>query len=226
MSVKELLKSEIKAERKKLKSMSLRDKLWYIWEYYKFHMFGLLAILSVFWIIGTSIYRSTFDNVLYCMYINNYSDQDLNTDILTDDFHEYMNFTDKQMITAESAFVSYGGNTTEFSYASMAKISALISSKELDIMIGDQENFDHYAAMGGFADLKQNLPSDLLELVRDRLVYADDDTGTTHAYGITLDGTRFAKESNLTLSPCILTLVSNSGNKDNSIALLRYIFSE
>lgn len=226
MSAKERLKSEAIAEREKLKNMSFQDKLWYIWEYYKFHIFGLLVVLGIFWVIGTGIYRSTFDNVLYCMYINNRSGQELNTDFLTKDFHSYMGFTEKQLINTESAFISYGDNTTEYSFASMAKISALVASRDLDIMISDQENFDHYVALGSFANLEQDLPAELLKLAGDRLVYAADDTGTTHAYGIDLEGTRFAEESHLTMSPCIMALVSNSTHKDNSAALLGYIFSE
>ena len=38
MSLKETLKNEAREEQAKLKKMSFRDKLWYIWEYYKIHM--------------------------------------------------------------------------------------------------------------------------------------------------------------------------------------------
>lgn len=225
MSTKDRFKSEIKSEREKLKNMSFRDKLWYIGEYYKFHIFGLIAVLAVLWVVGSSIYRGTFDNVLYCMYLNNPSQQDINSDILTKDFHDYMGYTDKQVITTESTFVSYEGNTSELSYATMAKISALVASRSLDVMIGDQGNFDHYASLGGFYDLEQVLPEDVLLLVKDRLVYAADDTGKSHAFGIALDGTKFAEESHLTLSPCILSLVSSSNHTDVSAAMIRYIFS-
>lgn len=224
MSVKSRIKSEAKLEREKLKNMTLKDKLWYLSEYYKFHFIGFLAILGVFWVIGTSIYRGTFDNVLYCMVINNRSQQELNTDILTKDFHEYMGFTDKQVISTESTYISYGNNTDEYTYASMAKISALVAANDLDIMISDQENFDHYVAMDGFANLEQTLSADVLELVQDRLIYAADSTGATYAYGVDLSGTKFAQDSQLTLSPCILAMVSNSSHKDNSAALIRYIF--
>lgn len=226
MQAKDRFKAEAKEEHAKLKNMSLQDKVWYIWEYYKFHILGALVIFGILWIIGTSIYRSTFDNVLYCMYINNRSEQELNTDILTRDFHEYMGFTDKQLVSAESSFISYGSDASEFSYASMAKISALVASKDLDVMISDQENFDHYLSLGGFTDLEAELPPEVLSLVKDRLYYGVDETGASHAYGILLDDTSFAEESHLTMSPCIMGIISNSKNKDTGIALLQYIFSE
>lgn len=224
MSEKNRIKSEMKSEREKLKHMSFRDKLWYIGEYYKFHILGLIAILAVGWVIGTSLYRGTFDNVLYVMYLNNPSQQDINSELLTKDFHDYMGFTDKQLISTESTYISFEGSS-ELGYAAMIKISALVASRTLDVMIGDQGNFDHYAALGGFLDLKQALPADVLALVKDRLIYAADDTGTTHALGISLDGTKFAEESHLTQSPCILSLVSSTAHTDTSAAMIRYIFS-
>lgn len=226
MQVSERLKNEAKTERAKLKDMSFRDKLWYIWEYYKFHILGLFIVIGIFWVIGTSIYRSTFESELYCIYINNRSDQELNTDLLTVDFHDYMGFNEKQQINTESSFISYGDDATEYSYASMAKISALVASQELDVMISDEENFKHYASLTAFSNLEELLPADVLDLVKDRLYYATDEEGNTYACGITLDGTAFAEKSNLTISPCLLGLLSNTKNTDNCIALIRYIFSE
>lgn len=226
MQVSERLKKEAKTERQKLKDMSFRDKLWYIWEYYKFHILAVLIGIGVLWVIGTSIYRSTFSSELYCIYINNRSDQELNTDILTVDFHDYMGFTDKQQINTESSFISYGNDSSEYSYASMAKISALVASKELDVMISDEENFEHYASLSAFSDLETLLPADVLELVKDRLYYAADEAGNSYAYGILLDDTAFASKSNLAIEPCIMGLISNSTKTDNCIALIRYIFSE
>ena len=225
MQVSERLKKEAQTERQKLKEMSFRDKLWYIWEYYKFHIFGVLIFLGILWVIGTSIYRSTYESELYCMYINNRSEQELNTDILTVDFHDFMEFTDKQLVNTESSFISYGNDTSEYSYASMAKISALVASNELDVMISDEENVLHYASLNAFSNLEELLPADLLEQVKNRLYYADDENGGSYACGIMLDDTAFARESNLTSTPCLLGVISNSKHTDNCIALIRYILS-
>ena len=51
MSFKEELKREAAVERQKLKNMSFEDKLWYIWEYYKFHIAAVAAVIFVFCII-------------------------------------------------------------------------------------------------------------------------------------------------------------------------------
>ena len=59
MSLKEELKEEAGNEKRKLKEMSRQDKLWYIWEYYKFHIAAVIGVIFLIYIIGTSIYNST-----------------------------------------------------------------------------------------------------------------------------------------------------------------------
>lgn len=212
-------------ELEKLKRMSFRDKVWYIWEYYKFHILGVIGVLLVLYVVGTSMYRSTFDTVFSCVYINNHSEQELNTDIVTKDFREHLGLNDKQLISTESMYISYGQAATEFSVASMAKISALVAAKELDIMICDQENFEHYASLDGFCDLEATLPEDVLALVEDRIVYADTESGASVPCGIDLTGTAFAEQSHIAMDPAVLGVVGNSTHIDYVSEFLRYIFA-
>ena len=71
MSLKEEIRQEVRQERKKLKDMSFRDKLWYIWEYYKLHMLVVLGVVLLISVVASSIYSSTFETVFYCAVINN-----------------------------------------------------------------------------------------------------------------------------------------------------------
>ena len=74
MSLKEELKEEAGNEKRKLKEMSRQDKLWYIWEYYKFHIAAVIGVIFLIYIIGTSIYNSTKETMVYCAVVNNYSE--------------------------------------------------------------------------------------------------------------------------------------------------------
>lgn len=219
-----LTSSEPLSEKEKLKTMTGKDKVWYIWEYYKFPIFGVILGIILIWTIASSVYRSSFETVLHCMYLNN-SQEELNTAPLDEDFAAYLDLGKKQMITTESTYITYGDNITEFTYASMAKISALIAAKDLDIMICDRENFEHYASMDGGLDLEVVLSAELLARVSDRLEYATNEEGQAHAYGIDLSGTGFAAQSNLTQEPPILLIVSNSTRTETVFALLDYIFA-
>lgn len=214
-----------KSEREKLRSMSMKDRLWYIWAYYKFHFLAVLVVAGIIWSVGAAMYQKTFETAFYCVYLNNRSEVELDTAPLEQGFAEYLGLGEKQLITTESTYISYGEEATEFSYASMAKITALVASKELDIIIGDRDNMEHYASMDGMLDLETGLPAETLELVRDRLIYSVGTDGAEHAYGISLADTWFAKESHLAQDPPILGIISNSTHKDNAVAFLHYVFA-
>lgn len=224
MSFKEHLKEEARTERQKMKEMSFQDKLWYIWEYYKFHIGGVLIAILLVYIVATSIYNTTIHPALYCMVINNRSSQGLDSTILEEDFHKFMNLGKKEPVYVESAFISYGDDATEFSYASMAKISALVASGDLDLIIADKETIDHYTSLDGLADLSQLLPPDILSAVESRLIYAHDSAGQSIAVSIDMTGTDFADSMHLSLDSSGLCIISNSTHTDNIFALIRYIF--
>lgn len=222
--LKEHLKEEVRRERQKLKEMSLSDKIWYIWEYYKFHIIGVFLVILVISIVATSVHNASIDPGIYCVVINNRSSQELDTSVLEQDFYEHMGFGEKQPVYAESMFITYGDQATEYSYAAMAKLSALIASKDLDIIIGDRENIDHYTSMDGLADLEQFLPQDVLAAAEDRLIYAADSSGQSVATSIDISGTWLAERMHLSQESSSLSIVSNLRHTDNAIALIRYIF--
>ena len=226
MSLKDEIKKEAAVERQKLKNMSFQDKIWYIGEYYKFHIAVVVGIIFILCIIGTSIYNSTIENSLYCIIINNQSNGEVNYDVLTQEFHDHMGFGKKQEVHAESIYITYSDVVSEFSYASMAKISAMIASKELDILITDEENFERYSTMEGYADLEQALPEDLLGLIKDRLCYGVTEDGRTAAFAVDISGTEFTSKMGISLAPAYCGFISNSQNRDTAIALLRYIFEQ
>lgn len=224
MSLKEEIKQEAKIERQKFQKMSRQDKIWYIWEYYKFHIAAVLGIIGVICIIATSIYNNTFSTVLYAIVVNNRTNQEtVDFEPLTTGFHEYMGYGKKDEIFAESMFISYD-DMSEFSYASMAKVSALIASKELDVMISDKEYLDHYIEMDGLMHLEDVLPADLSEQLKDRFYYGTDESGQTYVAGIDISGTDFAASTGIVLEPALYSVVSNTLRTDTAIALLRYIF--
>ena len=103
-------------EKEKLKAMSPRDKAWYIWTYYKFHIFGALLLVIALYIVGSSIYRTTFDTAFHCMYLNSRGESDINSEPIEKDFAEWMQFGKKELVVTETAFVSFGEKATEYSY--------------------------------------------------------------------------------------------------------------
>lgn len=213
------------SEREKLKSMNFKDKCWYIWTYYKFHILGCIVAILFLVGVGNAMYRSTFHTSLYCMFINQRSEEGVNMLPLEQDFAAHMNLGKKQPIVTESCFISLDESATDFSYASMAKISALLAAKDLDIIIADEAIINHYASLGGFLDLETGLSPDVLSLVKDHLYKTTGDDGALCSYAIDISKTPFAEASNITTSPALFSIISNSTRTENVEALLRYIFA-
>lgn len=214
-----------RSELEKLKAMSWRDRAWYIWAYYKVHMGLVVVALLIFQVVATSIYQSTFTTALYCIVINSQSEEEIDFSPLQEDFAGYLGLGKKDRITAESNYITYGDNASELSYATLAKISALVFSQDLDLMIGDTDTIHHFAGLNGYVDLEKDLSPDLLALVQDRLFYAADENGTPYACAVDISGTAFAADTHLGQAPPLLGIITNSARRDHTDALIRYIFA-
>lgn len=214
-----------KSEKEKLRSMSGRDRVWYIWAYYKFHILAVVVAVGLICSVGSAFYNSSFKTVLYCIYVNSRGTEAVNAAPLEEGFAGHLGLGKKELITTEVAFISFDDSATDYSYASMAKITALVASQELDILIGDEESIRHYASVNGFTDLAAELSPDVLDLAADRLFYAEGEDGRTYPCAIDLSGTAFAAGSNLAQEPPLLGIIANSGHKDTAEALIRYIFA-
>lgn len=213
------------SERDKLRAMTGRDRVWYIWEYYKLPIFGVILGIFILYVVGTSFYRNSFDNAFHCVIVNNRSERELNALPLEQGFSKYLGLGAKETVTWESLFLSFGDDATELSYASMAKISALAASGDLDAMIGDRDTFEHYASLSACFDLEELAPAELIPVLTDRLLFAAGEDGISRPYGIDLSDTWFAKECGLAQTPPCLFFIGSSAHTEADIALLRYIFA-
>ncbi len=212
-------------ERDKLKQMKRSDRIWYIWTYYKFHIFAAVLVLVLIQVIASSLYHRSFKTALHCICVNSRSETGIDADPLEKDFASWLGLGKKETIIMETAFISYDNAANNYSYANMAKISALVSTRDLDILICDTENLDHYAELDGFMDLEQGLSPEMLSLVQDRLYYCPGPDGSPHAYAVDISGTEFASRSRLTQTPPLFGIISNSERIQNTEALIRYIFA-
>ena len=64
------IRKEAETERQKLKNMSTKDRAWYIWEYYKFHILALILAAAALWTLGGMLYRQTFTTRLSIAIVN------------------------------------------------------------------------------------------------------------------------------------------------------------
>lgn len=241
MSMKEEMKEKTKLEFAKLKQMSWKDKIWYIFEYYKIHMLMIFLFGCLIYIIGSSIYRQTFNDVLYCAFINNYGYGDMNSEYFEDGFHEYGNFGKKDLVTIDSsmtlhygsAAVDENGNpslssmtTSESDYASTMKLSAMVAAKSLDVVIIDSVTMEGFSSQGMVANLETILPADVFESLSDRIFYGTNAEGETIPCGVFMGGTDLETIGNIHVQDPVFTVIANTQNPENTVLFLQYLLGE
>lgn len=215
---------EKRSDWQKLKNMSGKDRLWYIWEYYKAPFVVVACIALTIVVLGSFLYESTFDPALYCMCINSYTKGEFDAKPLEQSIHDYLGLGEKETVTFESGYFGFGDDASETGYATMAKISAMTANKSLDILIANEEAIAYYAEGDGLLDVTTALSPEVLSLVKDHLYYTEGKNGDLAAYAIDLSGTAFVTEASLTQTPPLLSILGNSKQIPNVEGLLRYIF--
>lgn len=219
------LKEKASIEKEKLKQMSLRDKLWYIWEYYKLHLAAVVVVIALISVVGNALYRQSFTTRLSLAVVNDRSGDTSSMEQLEADLREVLGCGKKDIIEINTGlFATYDDNITEYGYATMAKISALVASKGLDVMIADRDSIDHYAEVDAFEDLSQLLPADLYAALEPEVYSAAGSEGGEIPAAVSLAGTRFQEITGSVMDPPYLAVISGSPRKEAAVEMIRYLF--
>ena len=227
MSLKETLKNEAREEQAKLKKMSFRDKLWYIWEYYKIHMLIGCVILFFLYALGTIFYQKSFTTQLFFIVMNDRSGSEADYEGLANEFKTRMGYGKKDKVEVDSSlYISFEESTSQLDYASSAKVTAIVASKDLDVLISDSPAVEHYASNGAFLNLEEVLPADLWDMVKDDVYMAKDENGNSFPAAISLDDSYFHEKTGTQMEEAYFSLINNSTRTDTAFEFLRYLYEE
>lgn len=227
MSLKETLKNEAREEQAKLKKMSFRDKLWYIWEYYKIHMLIGCVILFFLYALGTIFYQKSFTTQLFFIVMNDRSGSEADYEGLANEFKTRMGYGKKDKVEVDSSlYISFEKSTSQLDYASLAKVTAIVASKDLDVLISDSPAVEHYASNGAFLNLEEVLPADLWDMVKDDVYMAKDENGNSFPAAISLDDSYFHEKTGTQMEEAYFSLINNSTRTDTAFEFLRYLYEE
>lgn len=220
------IREEAENERQKLKNMSWKDRAWYVWEYYKFHLLAVILVIGVLSTIGTMIYRQTFTTRLSVAIINDRSAGASSSALLESELREYLGCGKKDLIEInESLMVDFNEeSTSQYGYATLAKISALVASKSLDVVIGDQSAIDHYETVSAYQNLEELLPPELYERVKDHIYRAKDGEGNLTPVALSLEDTALGEKTGIIMDPPYLAVIQSSPHKEAALQMIEYLF--
>ena len=242
LSFSEQRKEHRKREKEKIKKMKGKERIYYLFQYYRSYLFITLAILAFLIIGAVLLYPETFDTKLYVIISNNLDDGQTGR-YLEQNLTSYLNLAKKEKIMVNDSFLlkAYDENGKEIeiptdkngmnmdygSYEYMEKVISMVQNKELDILISDQEYLTYFAGSNGLAELSSFLPADLYELLKDDLVTYRSSDKTEAFYGISLKNSRLAKEvPECALKNPTLGISGSAPHPENVVKALRFLFEQ
>ncbi len=225
MLEKKSFKENFKIEIEKLKKMTFQDKIWYIKEYYGIQILLTIIVIAI---LGSIFYNMIFkkDPVFTAMYLNrpitNESYEKISTEFSTyaklEETNDYWELKPNVNVTLKDGIVTGG---MEY----LAKTNAMIAGQLLDVLVTEEYFINHFANQNILVNFEEILPPDLLEIVKDDLVYIKNIDGIEGAFAIDVTNAPIIKESVYVAGPIYFSILANTKHLDTSILYLKYLYN-
>ena len=210
----------MKTNKEKFKSMDTKQKLQYIWDYYRFTILG--TIIGVL-LVGNLAYtmlkpKPTFDNHLI---VTAMMTLDTDKEALDRTYFEENFNSDIYYIPADWSVIDQ--STIINDQMMMLKIQV----READVFAMSQARFDRYMEIEGFDPFMplEEVPEfkPILEAYQDNLVMGkNSEDGKEHVYGIKVEKTNAFQGANI-LEPLVISLINPPKNMEKAIEVVNYI---
>lgn len=243
------MKSLLRAKKDtNFKELHGKQKLQYIWDYYKF---PIAVVCILLYILVYTLYGhfTKKEIILYSSLVNVNASEELTTKISTD-FLDTLDLNhakqDMQLATGLYLTDDEANAYYEYTYASQMKILASIESEQLDVVLMNKEAFDAFSQSGYLCDLEELFSSSLADvydsveplLVDNIIILEDNAMEVTLDASVAYESVIEEKKVGLDLSKIgiiaeagfddtvYLGIIENSPRKDMAVTYVKYLLSE
>lgn len=165
------LMDEFKEQRAGIKNATLKKKLKYFWDYYKWHV--IVPICVIILIASLIHHFVTQKDIAFNAIL-------LNASAISEDnthprqFADYAGInTDKSELLFDTSVQIHGDAADEASYTSMEKLMIYTATGDLDVMVTDADSFREYAYNENFHDLRDILTEEQIAKYEPYFYYVD-----------------------------------------------------
>lgn len=207
----------------KIKHMSKKEKMEYIWDYYKIHILvGVFIIIAVSWTIYTNVNKTEY--VFNCTLLG----EGVNLSKKADFEDKLTKIVLEEPEDKKQAYMDFievkGSSNDEISidpYA-MQKLSARVAAGDIDILIVDEKNFQRFAMQGMFERLDSFSELDLSDKNSIKIEKGSEDV-KSGIYGVRVKDNASLKDIGYNTEDKIVGIVTLSKNKDKGAAVLKWL---
>lgn len=206
--------------------MTWKQKVNYLWTYYKFWILGgLLSITLILWalVYSTGIHKDTYMQIT----LVNADAVNVQNSKLFDVFEENYCDTEYEELEVEAMLKINSDDGSQLSGTSYQVLSGKFLVGEIDLFISDINTFIYLSSNHCFVNLEEILSKDEIEKYQKYFVYqTDEETKEQYPSGISLrESFKFQKE-NFYQVEAVVGIGSIASNKENALQFLNYLFDE
>lgn len=212
-------------EKDKLREMTFKEKLTYLWEYYKLHaLFTILAIA----VIAYAVYEFVTPDIETKLYVA-VIDNPVEPEVLEDyeaGFAQYLQIDPKrEEITLNPQF--YFNTDGDYAMNMRQVLVTYVAAQDVDIIIAPKSEFESYSYYGYMYSLSDLLPTDLYSKLSESFyIGTQEDNPEEKVYGLYLNEAALFKDNQRISAdnPYILGVIGNARRTENSVEFIRYLF--
>jgi hypothetical protein len=201
-----------------LKSMSRKEKIEYIWDYYKLHIISVIVVIAV---IASFIHGqlTKIDYVVNVTIIGNA----INESKKEEAEKKFTSLVVKEGEQRKQALIDViATDKSELSYEMMQKFVVRIAAGEIDVVILDKGFFDSFVKQDMFIPLKSISQINLSDIKQNK-IEASGSTNNKAVYAISIEGNKELEAMGYDTKNKVLGIMASSKNKDNGIKVFKDI---
>ena len=214
-----------RAEAEKLRALSWKKKLQYLFVYYKGWFAGFLILLLFLSYAVDVVVQGQKETVLQGFFTNDVYSAFPVEEIQKDLAPRLSLDRSQKILFDDDLYIDLGGEATEYSAASNGKIIAYMAVGDLDFVVTTGEVYRHFAGDIPMRDLSEFLPQDLYQRLSPYLADAPNQYGELVPSAIELSGCRFLRERDDLPEGTFYFFIPHSAPRDQAVLeTIRYLF--
>jgi len=207
----------------KLKIMTVKQRISYIWYYYKIHIFSILVL---FLLIISFTYSQLNNQDVYfnITYVGNPINADELSRVDNSLNKVILNGNTKKIINLNSIFIDDSSNNSNSQFTQ--KLMVQIAAREIDMAIVNKQFFEANFSSDIFLNLETLEGFSSLPISNKDVIKKEDSNGTLGTYGIAVKDLNLLNDINFSSNDNILVVISNSERLDRSLDILKVFLNK
>ncbi len=208
----------IKRELETLRRLKGRQRMHYIWDYYKVPLF-VLAMAALLIAASALFWSGNKQTALSVVLVNAYQETAGTDPLFTELLAASGKDPEQEQIEVDANFkLRFNGATEEDGYTIQA-LAALFGMGGMDVFVANKEVFDPYVEKDGFENLELWLPPEVLKQNEHRLYRCTDTKGGEIVAGVWMDENSPLLRRGYYPEPVLLGIASQAENIEMAVTI-------